>query len=595
MENNNTKKFSIQDIDLYKEDDNVDFAMAKIGFLASGDNGQDSPISEEVLRRDAHTALGKPIVAEYDPWQNDVTTHTTEEVIVGWIPSDSEIEFVSLEDGRVMAFANCLISKIYATDVYELFKRDNYRSVSSEFSCVQDDENGDGTGNVESFEVRGVTILGKTVRPAVEGANIQVKKFSLDNANKLFDEYNNPLKKFADDRRKLMDQEGSKNFPVDTSKDAVDMGDWNGDKAKHDLMDSKNYDSIGDKVCLDFTKGDRKLENCKYPVMNVKDGKWVYSAEGLSSAMAYAAQHDPEVYKKAVSLQKKLGLYKDDKKEDSKKMSEEKKFEIEGREAWGDVIKEVQDHEGKDAYVESVEKDHIIYKIGKDGDRMTVKADVKVGKDDKKVSAKIDWDTKKKDADQKEFADDETDKTDDKDTKDGEGDDSKSKEFEDKDNKDKKEDPKDKEEKKFSFDTYADNGAYASMLDKESEDNKKLAKELAEKDDFNVIMSKLFELNTKCAELKKFKDDIEMSETKDKVDKTLATVKDKVCAEDYKKFYEEGQKCNCGNVEQFVSKVKAFAFDVSIKSNTNTDGIMKFAFGDSTKLQEVDAFEKYLK
>ena len=108
-------------------------------------------------------------------------------------------------------------------------------------------------------------------------------------------------------------------------------------------------------------------------------------------------------------------------------------------------------------------------------------------------------------------------------------------------------------------------------------------------------MSKLFELNTKCAELKKFKDDIEMSETKDKVDKTLATVKDKVCAEDYKKFYEEGQKCNCGNVEQFVSKVKAFAFDVSIKSNTNTDGIMKFAFGDSTKPQEVDAFEKYLK
>ena len=111
-----------------------------------------------------------------------------------------------------------------------------------------------------------------------------------------------------------------------------------------------------------------------------------------------------------------------------------------------------------------------------------------------------------------------------KDTKDGEGDDSKSKEFEDKDNKDKKEDPKDKEEKKFSFDAYADSGAYASMLDKESEDNKKLAKELAEKDDFNVIMSKLFELNTKCAELKKFKDDIEMSETKDKVDKTLATV-----------------------------------------------------------------------
>ena len=574
MENNNTKKFSIQDIDLYKEDDNVDFAMAKIGFLASGDNGQDSPISEEVLRRDAHTALGKPIVAEYDPWQNDVTTHTTEEVIVGWIPSDSEIEFVSLEDGRVMAFANCLISKIYATDVYELFKRDNYRSVSSEFSCVQDDENGDGTGNVESFEVRGVTILGKTVRPAVEGANIQVKKFSLDNANKLFDEYNNPLKKFADDRRKLMDQEGSKNFPVDTSKDAVDMGDWNGDKAKHDLMDSKNYDSIGDKVCLDFTKGDRKLENCKYPVMNVKDGKWVYNAEGLSSAMAYAAQHDPEVYKKAVSLQKKLGLYKDDKKEDSKKMSEEKKFEIEGREAWGDVIKEVQDHEGKDAYVESVEKDHIIYKIGKDGDRMTVKADVKVGKDDKKVSAKIDWDTKKKDADQKEFADDET-KKDEKEMSCGEGEKEMSSNKEEdgeivmgKDNKEKDDKEKDNKEKKFSLDSFLDFDAMLATMADETDATKDFVKDFCKMRAEDMV---------KCAcDLKKFKDEKVFAEKKEKVDAIMASVKGDIPDKDFADLQEEGKSCSADKVEAFENKVKAFAYEFS-KKNKPSNGFMTFA------------------
>ena len=574
MENNNTKKFSIQDIDLYKEDDNVDFAMAKIGFLASGDNGQDSPISEEVLRRDAHTALGKPIVAEYDPWQNDVTTHTTEEVIVGWIPSDSEIEFVSLEDGRVMAFANCLISKIYATDVYELFKRDNYRSVSSEFSCVQDDENGDGTGNVESFEVRGVTILGKTVRPAVEGANIQVKKFSLDNANKLFDEYNNPLKKFADDRRKLMEKEGSKNFPVDTSKDAVDMGDWNGDKAKHDLMDSKNYDSIGDKVCLDFTKGDKKLENCKYPVMNVKDGKWVYNAEGLSSAMAYAAQHDPEVYKKAVSLQKKLGLYKDDKKEDSKKMSEEKKFEIEGREAWGDVIKEVQDHEGKDAYVESVEKDHIIYKIGKDGDRMTVKADVKVGKDDKKVSAKIDWDTKKKDADQKEFADDET-KKDEKEMSCGEGEKEMSSNKEEdgeivmgKDNKEKDDKEKDNKEKKFSLDSFLDFDAMLATMADETDATKDFVKDFCKMRAEDMV---------KCAcDLKKFKDEKVFAEKKEKVDAIMASVKGDIPDKDFADLQEEGKSCSADKVEAFENKVKAFAYEFS-KKNKPSNGFMTFA------------------
>lgn len=36
------------------------------------------------------------------------------------------------------------------------------------------------------------------------------------------------------------------------------------------------------------------------------------------------------------------------------------KFEIEGREAWGEIIKKVQSHEGQGVYVDSVEKDHII-------------------------------------------------------------------------------------------------------------------------------------------------------------------------------------------------------------------------------------------
>ncbi len=526
---NDLKKFSIQDIDLFRDDENVDFAIARLGFLASGDNGQDSPISEEVLRRDASTVLGKFVVADYSPWKNDATTHTTEEVIIGYVPSDGKLEFETLPDGRVMAYIDAVISKIYGTNIYELFKTDNYRSVSSEFSCIQDSPNEDGTGEVLSFEVRGITILGKDVRPAIEGANIQIKKFSLNDVNSFYDSYNNPLKNFAEDRRKRLEQKGNKNFPVNTSKEAVDMGDWNGDKAKHDLMDSKNYDSIGSKVCLDFTKGDRKLENCKYPVMNIKKDEWVYNAEGLSSAMAYAAQHDPEIYKKAIALQKKLGLYKDDKKEES--MEEDKK---------------------KDAPVEE-EKDKV---------------------EDKKMS-----DTEKNP---------EAPKTDEKEAP---------KEEPKKDEDTKKDDAKEekKEDKKFSLDAYADNGAYLTMLQNETEQNQQLAQELLAQDDMNVIMSKVFELNTKCAELKKFKDDIEMAETKDKVDKTLADVKDKVDSDSYKKFYDEGKACSAENVAQFVAKVKAFAYDVVTSKESNDDGIMKFAIGNSSNNNDTkDVFAKYL-
>ena len=73
--------------------------------------------------------------------------------------------------------------------------------------------------------------------------------------------------------------------------------------------------------------------------------------------------------------------------------------EIEGRKAWGKVIKKVQDHEGDKVYVDSIEDNHIIYT--KDGVRYRVQADIKVDKDDKTVDADIKWDTVSKDKDQK--------------------------------------------------------------------------------------------------------------------------------------------------------------------------------------------------
>lgn len=73
--------------------------------------------------------------------------------------------------------------------------------------------------------------------------------------------------------------------------------------------------------------------------------------------------------------------------------------EIEGRKAWGKVIKKVQDHEGKDTYVDSIEDDHIIYT--KDDVRYRVNAKIKTDADDKTVDAEIDWDSVKEDKVQK--------------------------------------------------------------------------------------------------------------------------------------------------------------------------------------------------
>lgn len=77
--------------------------------------------------------------------------------------------------------------------------------------------------------------------------------------------------------------------------------------------------------------------------------------------------------------------------------------EIEGRKAWAKVIKKVQDHEGNDVYVDSIEDDHIIYT--KDDVRYRVNAKIKTESDDKSIDAEIDWDSVKKDKIQKMSAD----------------------------------------------------------------------------------------------------------------------------------------------------------------------------------------------
>ena len=119
------------------------------------------------------------------------------------------------------------------------------------------------------------------------------------------------------------------NHPIDTSKAAVYDGEWDGDKAKHDLIKEEKFTSLAPKVCLRLEDGwrDREVSKLGYPVMCLHEGKWVYSRKGLASALAYAKQHDDnEIVNKVEALYKKLGLDSDG-KEESAKMNELENFE----------------------------------------------------------------------------------------------------------------------------------------------------------------------------------------------------------------------------------------------------------------------------
>ena len=136
-------KCSIKNIEKAKEveknDKNLDFFIGEIEFLASGNIDDRLYISEDVLRKYANTVLGKFMTYKYSYVEDDVLSHEVDLQIGGYIPPNAEIKFTKDDNGRLVASTECVLSKIYCMELYDLFKDENYRSVSAEFSVDQDE------------------------------------------------------------------------------------------------------------------------------------------------------------------------------------------------------------------------------------------------------------------------------------------------------------------------------------------------------------------------------------------------------------------------------------------------------------------------
>lgn len=600
------KKFSVDDVQMYREqNEDPDFAVVEIYALAEGNNTHKNPFSREVLERDADTFKGKFIIGKYDKFTKDTESHEIEQSVLGYVPPNEEVEFRMKEvDGVEKEFVvvKGLLSKIYAKDVVDMFRSKNERTVSCEFSCSTEyDENEYGKAvdefgvelNIDnpvlSYHIHGITVLGLRYNPSVAGTEIKVKQFA---------------------------EESLQSHPVDKSKEAVDMGDWNGNKAKDDLLKEKNFKTVAKSVCLLLEDGweEKRKGSLKYPVMNLKDGKWVYNAEGLSSARAYGEQHDSSVAEKAISIQKRLGLYKDD-KEDT--MSSEKKFAIDIGNLWSTiydilVTKYPDDDYGsiyriEGIYEEGTQKFAVIYRkdevtmyklnitiendnivLGEDivevektyVEQGNVKKfsdenidnkyklftdtekDVIMGeKEQNKEMAQDNKEEQPKEGETKEMGCDETKTMAGKESK-----------------EEKKEEKPQEEEKKFSLDAYVDQVAVLAMLEKETEQNKELAEKVMKQMSANEIVEKFIQMSKENAELKAEKEANDTEKRDKKFSAIMASVKEDLDEKKFSELSEEGKNLSLGELGAFENKVKAFAYEATKnKPKQDDDGIMRFA------------------
>ena len=554
-------KFAVEDIQRLnvEEYDENEYCVARMKFLSTRPNSHGLKFSEEVLKRNAKTVLGTWIVAEM--LVGDFTTHTPAESIIGIVPKDQDVEFVEADDGYLDAYVDVVLSKRYAKDAYDVFVKDNDRSVSIEFnySHPEDDEY-----EVESFVIRGTTILGKTINPSVPTANITVTRFSEEEADKFFAKVHNNsltvLKKFVEERRESMAE--GKTYKIDKSKDSMSETPW-GDVDKIELrnkiMNAKNRATLVKAVYMLVEDGweEAPSEKLKYPVMEIKGDSVVYNRYGLSSALAYAQkENESSVVSKVEAIYKKLGLGK----EDDAKMAEIEFAAVDIGDMWGKLwdalhakypdgdwgsvyrIDGIYEEDNKKFAIIRHKDEDAKYRL----DFSLTEEGLTLSNEIIKVELEIiETDEVKKFAEPENAAE--------------------YKKFEDDDKSDDDKDDEDKEEKMSEED----------MMAKISE----LQKSVEERD--NIIMEKdscMADMEKELAELREFKKTCMEKDKACAVESVMNEVKDFMNDEQFKALRDEGMACEFSQIDAWSNKVKAISFE-SVKGNKKSkgNGVMKFS------------------
>lgn len=543
------KQFSVDDIYLFTDDEDVDFALGEVYLLAEGNNSHKNPISLDVLKRDAHTMLGKFLIAKYSDFQKDVTTHTQDQQIVGYFPKDGKIQFKE-KDGKTFAVFDVLISKLYATPVYQLFKEHNFRNVSAEFSCIEQeepDENGDNP--IEKIMFHGCTILGLNYKPSCEGAEMNIKRFSAESADDYYSKHNNSLKLFSERRKKELADKKTYKINEKELKDTP-WGEIDKTDIRDKVMNAENRDELVKVVYGVVEDGwqEAPSEHLKYPLMQLVGDTFYYNRNALSSALTYAKQNDEqEVIDKVEKLYKDFDLAD----EGGEKMAEKKFDELEGREVYAVVIRKVQEHLGKDYFVNSIQDDKVVVTNEETKERFDIPAEIHAEADDKEFKVEIDFDKMEKSEVQKMGLNSE---------------------------------------------------AIMAMVNAETVEAREEAKKMVDETDeqTNIIMEKVCAMVCELEELRTFKTQKLNEEKNFAVDKIMANVKDDLSVEKYEELMEEGKNCEFEKIAEFESKVKSFAYDESKKKTKKKEDIIRMGFvgnvtNETKPTSKEDVFKKFLK
>lgn len=356
-----------------EEINNGDFLKLKLYAISDTVNRNGSEFLRDGFEESIPTIYNKPILAYFNKKIGDAEEHNSRmdidqygdtfydydydgaEKPVGVIPESADI-YIEAVDGKNWVVINSAYVWVeYNKRLIEVIKRQITKKVSVEIEAIDSWEE-DGIEKIRVWKFLGITILGKDkygnpIEEGIEGAKLVLDGYENSNT---FNTYKSKFRFAISGNRDTYSSDilekygvtssGEKNMfskqdkygtgkpiSVDKSKGAVSNDSW-GDVDKTSLrntvLEAKNYKTLVKSVYLDVQDGweESPSEKLKYPVMQYKNGKFVYNAGGLLSAQQYGEKYDESVAKKALTIRKRLGLVKSEKEEKMKKFIEAAKI-----------------------------------------------------------------------------------------------------------------------------------------------------------------------------------------------------------------------------------------------------------------------------
>jgi len=548
--------FEIEKAEILEENEDSQFATARIEAFGSGWNRHSLECSLEILKKTASTIYEKPLIWEYDRKLDDFGTHSERTIPAGFVVKDSA-EFIEKEDGRTMLSISAKIWKRYSGKFLEILAKDEgKKKVSVEMELYEYEEREDGVSEILDFAYTAICILGEYFTEALPGANLEMLTFELGEVEK---EYNRDYSKEFYSGINL-------SIPEDIKENAVEGLKFNKEHntgtsvaltvAKHLANDSHTTPA---KIRLMQNHNSTKRINFEDIVFTEE----ILLLWGGESAIEWVENIFEQIEKA------------DHENKDGRRLKEKQKS---GKEKMAMKDLKTKDQEDPTEEPITVAEDVTM------SDETENVEDVEMAEDKEKGKDKEGKDKDKPEEDEAEDKDMATE--------------------EDEDKKDDKESFEDDKDAGFSLDANADVSATLAMLEEETDAYRAFASEFAkphEDRDYSMAFDYMFarvyslmsamkemEASNKAymaenEELKSYKAEIEGEKFAVAIEDTLREITERVTIpeEEIQSLREKAQEFSLENIQPWENLVKAIAFNYAEKKSEESE--------DSSEIKEPKA------